>query len=96
MKFNLFLHLKVRVSPPKKLPILCFICFNESPLKIMRNASYFILQALYILKIFKFLPWLFGNEEKTIPIRKIRLISKFMATWLTNNYNTRIVQYFTN
>ena len=27
-----------------------------SPLKIMNNALYFILQALFVLKIFKFLP----------------------------------------
>ena len=27
----------------------------ESPLKMMKNAFYFILQALFVLKIFKFL-----------------------------------------
>ena len=32
-----------------------FICFDESPLKGMENAFYFILKALFILKIFKFL-----------------------------------------
>ena len=32
-----------------------FICFNESPLKIMKNASYFILKTLFVLKIFEFL-----------------------------------------
>ena len=32
-----------------------FICFNESPLKIMKNTFYFILKALLVLKIFKFL-----------------------------------------
>ena len=31
------------------------ICFNESPLKIMKNAFDFILKALFILKIFNFL-----------------------------------------
>ena len=31
------------------------ICFNESPLKFMKKAFYFILKALFILKIFKFL-----------------------------------------
>ena len=44
--------------------IFC-ICFNESPLKMMKNDFYFILKALVILKIFKFLSWRFGHAEKT-------------------------------
>ena len=28
---------------------------NESPLKVMKNAFYFTLKALFVLKIFKFL-----------------------------------------
>ena len=32
-----------------------FICFNESPLKMMKNAFCFMLKALFVLKIFKFL-----------------------------------------
>ena len=32
-----------------------FICFNENPLNMMKNAFYFILKALFVLKIFKFL-----------------------------------------
>ena len=39
-------------------------CFIESPLKIIKNAFYFISKGLFILKIF---------------MRKIRLISKFMT-----------------
>ena len=31
-----------------------FICFNGSPSKMMENAFYFILKALFVLKIFKF------------------------------------------
>ena len=37
----------------------------ESPLKMMKNAFYFILKALFILKIFKFLSWHFGHVGKT-------------------------------
>ena len=33
----------------------CFICFNENPLKMMKNAFYFILKALFVLKILDFL-----------------------------------------
>ena len=29
----------------------CFICLNESPLKMMENAFYFLLKALFVLKM---------------------------------------------
>ena len=32
-----------------------FICLNESPFKMMKNAFYFIVIALFVLKILKFL-----------------------------------------
>ena len=37
------------------LPKNYFTCFNESPINIMKNAFYFILKTLLVLKIFKFL-----------------------------------------
>ena len=37
---------------PKKI---YFICFNDSPSKVMKNAFYFILKALFVLKILKLL-----------------------------------------
>ena len=43
---------KVGLSPSQKN---CVICFTGSPLKMMKNAFYFILKALFVLKIFKFL-----------------------------------------
>ena len=43
-----------------------FICFNTRPLEMMKDTFYFILKAYFILKIFKFLCWLFGHVEKTI------------------------------
>ena len=42
--------LNVGLSPSKKN---CFICFNKSPIKMMKNAFYFILKALFILEMFK-------------------------------------------
>ena len=51
-KMYLYVSLKVGLSPSKKN---CVVGFIESPLKIMKNAFYFILKALFILKIFKFL-----------------------------------------
>ena len=38
---------KVGISP-------FFIYSNESPLKVMKNAFYFILKSLFVIKIFKF------------------------------------------
>ena len=35
--------------------IFIIICFNDSPSKMMKNAFYFILKVLFVLKIFKFL-----------------------------------------
>ena len=32
-----------------------FICITESPLKMMKNGFYFILKALFVLNVFKFL-----------------------------------------
>ena len=44
-------NLKVGLSPPKKNRVISFI---KSPLKVMKNTFYFVLKALFILKIFKF------------------------------------------
>ena len=52
------LGIKVRLSPSKKI---CVICLIESLLKMMKNAFYFILKAIFILKIFKFLSQFFGH-----------------------------------
>ena len=55
-------QLKVVLSRSKKI---CIICLIESPLKMMKNAFYSILKALFVLKIFKFLSRLFGHVGKT-------------------------------
>ena len=41
----------------------------------MKNVFYFTLKALFVLKILKFLSWLFGHKINGL-IRKMRLISK--------------------
>ena len=43
----------------------CFICPQWKPSKMIKKAFYFILKALLVLKIFKYLSWLFGHLEKT-------------------------------
>ena len=39
---------------------------TESPLKIMKNHFYFTSKAVSVLKIFKFLSWLFGHVSKRL------------------------------
>ena len=48
--FFVYKRIKVLTSPSKKI-----IFFNERPLKMMRNAFYFTLKTVFVLKIFKFL-----------------------------------------
>ena len=55
-------NLKVGLSPSKNM---CVICLIESPLKMIKNAFYFILKVLFVLKIFKFLSRLFDHVGKT-------------------------------
>ena len=55
-------YLKSDFHLPKKV---LFICFNENPLKVVKNAFYFILKAHFVLKTFKFLSWHFGHAEET-------------------------------
>ena len=78
--------LKVGLSPSKKIVLICFI---ESPLKMMKNAFYFVLKVLFVLEILKFLPWLFDCVEKRLD-KKAQVNSKmYDATgYTTSNYNT--------
>ena len=61
----------------------------------MKNAFYFSSKALYVLKIFKFLPWLFGLVAKR-PDKKDKVNFKIsdVTAWLTNNRDKYIAQYF--
>ena len=49
---NLIEKLNVGLSLSKKI---CVLCLTESPLKMIKNVFYFILKALFVLKVFKFL-----------------------------------------
>ena len=42
-----------------------FVCFKERHLETMKITFYFILKALFVLKIFKFLSQPVGHVEKT-------------------------------
>ena len=60
---------------------------------MMKNAFYFILETLFVLKVFKSLCWLFDHVVKTEDTINFKIYD--VTTWLTNNYNTHIVQYLT-
>ena len=60
---------------------VCFICLNESPLKMMKNAFYFISKVLFVLKIFKFLSRAFGHVGKTAWLERQ---SKLQNSWRHN------------
>ena len=68
---------------------------TESPLKMMKNDFYFTSKAFFVLKIFKFLSWLFGHVAKRLD-KKDKVNFKFYdaTTWLANNRNTHITLYF--
>ena len=51
-------HLKSGCHCPKN------VCLTESLLKMINNAFYFILKALFVINIFKFLSRLFSYVEK--------------------------------
>ena len=47
-------------------PRFHFDTIGDRPLKMMKNAFYFMLRAFFVLHIFPFLSWLFGYVEKRI------------------------------
>ena len=64
---------------------------------MIKNAFYFILKALFGLKIFKCLSLLFGDEEKHFDKKdKFNFKIYDVKTWETNNCNTHIAQYLKN
>ena len=65
---------------------------TESPLKMTNNVFDFALKALFVLKIFKFLSWLFGHVEKWL-YRKVKVNYKiYITNWIISNFNTHIAQ----
>ena len=59
----------------------------ESPLKMMKNAFYFRSKALFVLKIFKFLSWIFGHIVKRLD-KKDKSNFKFYDVTTVTTENT--------
>ena len=61
---------------------------------MIKNGFIFMSKSLFVLKIFKFLSWLFGHVAKRLD-KKDKVNFKFydVMAWLTNNCNTHIAEY---
>ena len=70
-------YLRSDLHVPKK----CFICFSP---------FHFILKALFILRIFKFLDWIFGYLEKTTWLERS---DYFQNLWRQNLVNKQLQYY---
>ena len=67
---------------------------NRSSLKIIKNAFYFTLKALFVLNIFQFLSRLFGHVEKQLDKKnKVEFKTFDVTTWLASNCVAVIAQY---
>ena len=80
------------------LPDLSRFPATESPLKLMKNTFHFISKALFVLKIYTFLSWLFCHAEDSL-IRRLRLTSKFMTSstvWQITTHKWKQVHIFCN
>ena len=69
---------------------ILLICFNENPLKMMKNTFYFILKTLFFSRYLSFFPT-FWSYKKNGLIRKTRFTSQFMTLQL--GLQTIAIQY---
>ena len=61
--------------------------------KMINNAFYFTLNALFVLKVFEFLSWLFSHVEKRLDWKdEVNFKIDDVTTWLTNNCNPHIAR----
>ena len=61
---------------------------------MMKNVFYFMLKALFILKILKFLSWLFGHFGKWFDEKvEVNLKMYDNTDWKANNYYAHFNQY---
>ena len=61
----------------------------KNPLKMMKNAFYFMLKALFFLEIPTFLSWIFGCAEKRLDVKVLVDFKVYgVINWITINHNT--------
>ena len=60
----------------------------------MKNAFNFTLKAFFVLRVFKFLFFLFGHVEKRLDLKdKVNFKIYDVTTWETSSCNAYITQY---
>ena len=70
------------------------VLITESPLKMIKNVFYFTLEALFVLKIFKFCHYFLVMQKKRLDWKdKVNFKIHDVTTWLLNNCNAHIAQY---
>ena len=84
-------RLKSDSELPKKI-----IYVTKNPLKMMENAFYCILKALFVFNIFKFLSGRFDHKKRLDLKDQVNFKFHSITTWLTNNSSAHNVQYLTN
>ena len=87
-----FLFLKSDSYLPKKF---CFTCFIKSALKMMKNAFYFILKALFSRYLNFCHDFMVMLKKRIDQKDKVNFKIHDVTAWLTNNCNTHIAQYLT-
>ena len=66
----------------------------EYSLKMIKNAFYFILKAIFILEIFTSFSWIFGYGKKRLDKKAMVIFKIYDVTdWTKNNHKTYITQY---
>ena len=64
---------------------------SGSLFKMIDNAFYFTFNALFVLKVFEFLSWLFSHVEKWLDWKdEVNFKIDDVTTWLTNNCNAHL------
>ena len=64
-KFQTYIQYFFSLKSPSPFKKYCTIFLIESPLEVMKNVFYLVLQAFHVLKILKFLSQHFGLVGKT-------------------------------
>ena len=73
-----------------------FICFIDSPLKMIKNTFYFILKVFPFTKYLNFCLDILVAQKKRFNYENKISFKIFDATsWLTNNYNAHVAHYLT-
>ena len=92
-KSRFFFIRKTLCEPKGALSGLKQFLTTGGPLENDEKSFLFHLKRTFILKIFKFLSWLFGHAEKLLDQKdKVNFKIFDITTWLANNCNTHIDQ----